>query len=146
MHSCKEYAKPMSNDASSPPPGIAPRPEPPYYAVIFTSRRNSHDQAGYEGMAVLMADLAVQQPGYLGMESAREPDGLGITVSYWQSLDDIAAWRRHAEHALARGQGRADWYDAYALRISRVERAYGWERSQDGPGDPADPADSRPAA
>ena len=136
----------MSKLIPSPQPVIAPRPPPPYYAVIFTSRRNSHDQAGYEGMAALMAGLAVQQPGYLGMESARDADGLGITVSYWQSLADIAAWRGHAEHALARGQGRADWYDAYALRISRVERAYGWERSQDGPGDPADSADPRPAA
>jgi len=125
----------MQNPTSALPPGIAPRPEPPYYAVIFTSRRNSLDAAGYGEMADWMATLAARQPGYLGMESAREADGLGITVSYWQSLDDISAWRRHAEHALARGQGRADWYDAYALRISRVERAYGWARD-DGPADP----------
>lgn len=118
----------MPRPTSALPQGIAPRPEPPYYAVIFTSRRNLQDAAGYGEMAEWMATLAARQPGYLGMESAREADGLGITVSYWQSLDDITAWRCHAEHALARGQGRADWYDAYALRISRVERAYGWER------------------
>jgi heme-degrading monooxygenase HmoA len=104
--------------------------------VIFTSRRNAHDAQGYGEMAAWMAELATRQPGYLGMESAREADGLGITVSYWATLDDISAWRRHAEHALARGQGRADWYDAYALRVSRVERAYGWVRD-DGPADPA---------
>ncbi|CAN5205146.1 antibiotic biosynthesis monooxygenase [soil metagenome] len=127
----------MSKNASSSPIGIASRPEPPYYAVIFTSRRNLRDAVGYGEMAEWMATLAARQPGYLGMESARDADGLGITVSYWQSLDDISAWRRHAEHALARGQGRADWYDAYALRISRVERAYGWERS-DGLADPVE--------
>jgi heme-degrading monooxygenase HmoA len=125
----------MPNPPSTLPPGIAPRPEPPYYAVIFTSRRNSHDAAGYGEMAEWMHTLAAQQPGYLGMESARDPDGLGITVSYWQTLDDISAWRHHAEHALARGQGRAHWYDAYALRISRIERSYGWER-RDGTADP----------
>lgn len=125
----------MLNPTSALTLGIAPRPEPPYYAVIFTSRRNSHDTAGYGEMADWMTTLAAQQPGYLGVESARDADGLGITVSYWPTLDDISAWRHHAEHALARGQGRADWYDADALRVSRVERAYGWERA-DGPADP----------
>lgn len=132
----------MSNTSPALPSRIAPRPEPPYYAVIFTSCRNSHDATGYGDMAEWMTTLATQQPGYLGMESAREADGLGITVSYWQSLDDVAAWRHHAEHALARDKGRADWYDAYALRVSRVERAYGWERNV-GPADLADPADLR---
>ena len=82
-----------------------------------------------------MLELASQQPGFLGVESTRGEDGLGITVSYWQTLEHIAAWRRHAEHQLARGRGRSDWYQGYALRIAKVERAYGWER-EDGDGDP----------
>ena len=127
----------MPNTTSAARLDIAPRPKPPYYAVIFTSRRNLHDAVGYGEMADWMVTLAAQQPGYLGVESVRDAGGLGITVSYWQTLADIAAWRRHAEHALARGQGRADWYDAYALRISRVERSYGWERD-DGLADPAE--------
>lgn len=125
----------MTNLTPSQQPGIAPRPAPPYYAVIFTSCRNAADTQGYDAMATLMADLAQQQPGYLGMESARGTDALGLTVSYWRDLDDIKAWRHHAEHVLARDQGRADWYDAYALRIARVERSYGWQRD-DGPRDP----------
>lgn len=105
----------------------------PYYAVIFTSQRetdnNAEDEPGYSAMADQMAALAAQQPGYLGVESARGADGLGITVSYWQTLEDIAAWRRHAEHQVAREQGRADWYAGYSVRISKVERAYVWTRS-----------------
>jgi heme-degrading monooxygenase HmoA len=119
---------------ATPLPGLAPRPEPPYYAVIFTSLRTA-EEAGYGDTAARMAELAAQQPGYLGVESARGEDGLGITVSYWRSLDDIAAWRRQAEHRLARERGRADWYRHYALRIAKVERAYGWARA-DGPADP----------
>ena len=111
----------------------------PYYAVIFTSQRGTEDEPGYNAMADQMAALAAQQPGYLGEESARGADGLGITVSYWRTLDDIAAWRRHAEHRVARDRGRADWYSGYSLRISKVERAYAWARS-DGSADPTDSA------
>lgn len=121
-----------------PPAGIAARPQPPYYAVIFTSLRSADADAhdGYGEMAARMGELAAQQPGYLGVESARGADGLGITVSYWSSLEDIAAWRRQSEHQLARERGRSDWYQHYALRIAKVERSYGWARS-DGPADPA---------
>jgi heme-degrading monooxygenase HmoA len=105
---------------------FAGRFEPPYYAVIFTSQRTAGD-AGYGDMAEQMVALAAQQPGYLGVESTRGADGLGITVSYWRTLDDIAAWRRHGEHTLAREQGRAQWYSHYELRIAKVERAYGWD-------------------
>ncbi|HEY1132348.1 MAG TPA: antibiotic biosynthesis monooxygenase [Roseateles sp.] len=109
-------------------------PQPPYYAVIFTSQRTSVD-AGYGDMADRMVTLAVEQPGYLGVESARSGDGLGITVSYWRSPEDIAAWRRNAEHKIARDTGRSDWYQHYTLRVARVERAYAWTR-EDGSQDP----------
>lgn len=104
--------------------GIARTPKPPYYAVIFTSLRTEADQ-GYGAMAERMASLASQQPGYLGMESVRGSDGLGITVSYWASEEAIGQWREHAEHRVAQERGRAVWYQHYELRIARVERAYG---------------------
>ncbi len=110
-------------------------PNPPYYAVIFTSQRTPSDDGGYGDMADRMVALASEQPGYLGVESARGGDGLGITVSYWRSTEDIAAWRRHAEHKIARDSGRSDWYQHYTLRVAKVERAYGWERA-DGKQDP----------
>jgi len=102
---------------------IATTPEPPYYAVIFTSVRTDADHAAYQAMAAQMEALAANQPGYLGMESARE--GLGITVSYWQDLESIAAWKRHADHLMAQQLGRERWYRDYKTRIARVERDYG---------------------
>lgn len=108
-------------------PAAAPLPEPPYYAVIFASRRRPSapgDDDGYDAMAERMVELAAQQPGYLGVESARGADGFGLTVSYWRGLDDIAAWKAQAEHRVAQERGRADWYAGYALRVARVERAY----------------------
>lgn len=101
---------------------IAVTPPPPYYAVIFTSLRTDGDN-GYGAAAARMEELAAQQPGFLGMESARE--GLGITVSYWESLEAIAAWKRHAEHLVAQRRGRTEWYSGFALRVCKVERAYG---------------------
>lgn len=105
-----------------------PLPEPPYYAVIFTNQRTSDDHHGYGDMADRMVALAAVQPGYLGVESTRGADGLGITVSYWRSEADIAAWRRNAEHKIARDTGRSDWYQHYTLRVAKVERAYAWAR------------------
>lgn len=99
-------------------------PQPPYYAVIFSSRRSSDDQ-GYQPMAERMVALAAGQPGFLGVESARGEDGFGITVSYWASEAAIAAWRAHAEHRIAQESGKANWYAHYEVRIARVERAYG---------------------
>ena len=104
--------------------GFARTPRPPYYAVIFTSLRTGGDD-GYGATADRMVELAAQQPGYLGVESVRGTDGLGITVSYWDSEAAIAAWRAHAEHTLARERGRRGWYAHYELRVAKVERAYG---------------------
>ena len=104
--------------------GFARTPRPPYYAVIFTSLRTDGDDA-YGATADRMVELAAQQPGHLGVESVRGADGLGITVSYWESEAAIAAWRAHAEHTIARERGRRDWYAHYELRVARVERAYG---------------------
>jgi heme-degrading monooxygenase HmoA len=131
----------------SPPLGdspFAPRPAPPYFAVVFASLRRAGDH-GYAAMAEQMMRLAAQQPGYLGVESARGADGFGLTVSYWATLEAIQAWRRHAEHVVARDGGRRDWYEGYELRVSRVERAYGWRRDEGG-SDPAGLAADAPSA
>ena len=101
--------------------------QPPYYAVIFTSVRTDADPEGYEAMAARMVELAARQPGFLGIESARGADGLGITISYWDSEESIEQWRRHAEHLEAQALGRSRWYASFQLRVCRVERAYGFE-------------------
>lgn len=109
---------------------FAQLPAPPYYAVIFSSLRNSDDAAGYQAAALRMLELAAAQPGYLGVESARGEDGFGITVSYWDSEAAIAAWKHQAEHAATRARGREHWYDHFELRVAKVERAYGTSLSR----------------
>lgn len=101
---------------------IANTPEPPYYAVIFSSHRTEGDQ-GYAEMAERMVALATRQPGFLGVESVRED--LGITVSYWKSLDAIANWKKNAEHQVAQKLGHQQWYSSFRVRVARVEREYG---------------------
>ncbi len=103
---------------------LAQTPSLPYYTVIFTSIRTDTDN-GYADMADRMVELAAEQPGFLGVESARQT--VGITVSYWESLDAIQNWRLHSEHTLAREQGRAEWYQTFTVRICRVEREYRFE-------------------
>jgi len=101
---------------------IATTPEPPYYAVIFSSHRTDGDN-GYGEMAERMVELAAKQPGYLGIESARED--VGITVSYWESLEAIRNWKRNAEHQEAQALGHKEWYSSFRVRVAQVEREYG---------------------
>ncbi len=104
---------------------IAQTPHPPYYAVIFTSVRTEGDH-GYNEMANQMVALGSTMKGFLGIESAREE--IGISVSYWDSLESIKAWKQEAAHQVAQEKGRSQWYAAYKTRISLVERDYGFEQ------------------
>lgn len=108
----------------SSPDLLAITPPPPYYAVIFTSRRTEGDR-GYRHMADRMVELARQQPGFLGVDSVRGADGLGITVSYWADKESITAWKRHAEHQTAQCAGQRTWYVDYQVRVALVEWDYG---------------------
>lgn len=101
---------------------IADTPAPPYYAVIFSSLRND-DIAGYAETAERMVELAAEQPGFLGVESARED--LGITVSYWSDLESIKRWKAQSEHRVAQQMGMDKWYSSYKTRIALVQRDYG---------------------
>lgn len=100
---------------------IASTPDPPYYAVIFTNLLNN-DSEGYSEMGELMESLVINQDGYLGHESVR--DGMGITVSYWDSLESIKKWKMNSEHLLAQKMGREKWYKQFKTRICKVERDY----------------------
>jgi heme-degrading monooxygenase HmoA len=99
--------------------------QPPYYAVIFTSKRTNID-LDYQEIAQKMVELAQQQEGYLGIESAREE--IGITVSYWKSLEAINLWKRNLDHIQAQRNGIANWYENYTVRIALVEREYSFQK------------------
>ena len=113
---------------------LAKTPRPPYFAVIFTSIRPTPAELsrapddGYEATANRMVELAQQQPGYLGLESSRGEDGLGTTVSYWRSLEDVARWKNVAEHLAAQRMGREKWYRSYVLRVAKVEDDWDFRR------------------
>lgn len=106
---------------------FAKLPAPPYYVVCFSSTRTEGDH-GYGAMADEMVRLAAEQPGYLGVESARGADGFGITNSYWESEAAILAWKRQVDHLAAQRQGRQNWYEHYETRVAKVERAYGFSK------------------
>jgi heme-degrading monooxygenase HmoA len=97
----------------------------PYYAVIFTSQRTEGDN-GYGKMAQAMEELASKQQGFLGIESARDSE-LGITVSYWETLDDIKRWKENSAHMVAQEKGKTEWYKNYNVRVCKVERDYSFE-------------------
>lgn len=100
---------------------IAKTFEIPYYAVIFTSLMSNNAQ-GYADMAQEMEDLAKKQEGFLGIESVREE--MGITVSYWKNEEAIKAWKQQTDHIMAQKMGKEKWYEAYRVRVAKVERDY----------------------
>ena len=107
---------------------IAETPKPTYYAVIFTSIRTDGDN-GYGEMADKMVELAKQQEGFLGLESARNE--IGITVSYWRDIDSIKKWKEHLEHKIAREKGRSNWYASFKTRIAKVESDYDFMKTKE---------------
>ena len=100
--------------------------KPPYYAVIFNSKKKEYSE-GYEETAERMVELTREQPGFLGITSARNPDGSGITVCYWENMEALKAWKKNVEHKEAQKMGKASWYESYSLRIAKVEEEYHME-------------------
>ena len=94
------------------------------FAVVFSSTQSGNDD-GYAEMAERMVALAEKQHGFLGVESARNSDGHGITVSYWESEGAISRWKQNLEHQEAQRRGQSQWYASYSLHVCRVERTYG---------------------
>ena len=123
----REGADEVPTQGSDGGPGLARTPEPPYWAVIFTSVRNPEPGDQFDETDQRMLALAARQPGFLGVETAYSE--VGITVSYWTDEESIAAWRRNADHAFAQYEGRTRWLDAYELRVARVERAHSFTRT-----------------
>lgn len=98
-------------------------------AVIFLSHRSGQDEAGYNAATERMVKLAKAQPGYIGMDSVHDRDGVGITVSYWADDASARAWRDHPEHVEIREAGRQRWYCSYDLHVARIERSYDWSKA-----------------
>lgn len=106
---------------------IATTPQPPYYAVIFLSTMSTK-QKNYAEMSERMIEFASKEEGFLGIESARDENGFGITISYWESEAAIQRWKDNAFHFVAQEKGKSTWYTDYMIRICEVERAYGTDR------------------
>jgi heme-degrading monooxygenase HmoA len=130
-----DLAAPATPAASATPAGSAapvlpvPPHEPPYYAVVFTSLR-SEDATGYAESASRMEELVQGVPGFLGMDYARTPGGLSITVGYFRDKEAIAVWRRDLEHRAAQKRGREQWYERYSVHVCAVERSYAFARDE----------------
>lgn len=103
--------------------------EPPYYVAVFTTVR-TQEQDGYVETNARMEDLVKDIPGYLGMDHAQTPGGLGITVSYFRDADALTQWRTDLEHRAAQKRGRAEWYRSYTLHVAKVERSSGFTRAE----------------
>ncbi|WP_370254639.1 antibiotic biosynthesis monooxygenase [Streptomyces sp. V4I8] len=118
----------MSNHSEAP---VAPVEayEPPYYVAVFSTVRTPN-QNDYSETNARMEDLVKDVPGFLGMDHAQTPGGLGITVSYFRDADALTEWRTNVEHRAAQERGRADWYQSYTLHVAKAERSHGFLRAE----------------
>ncbi|MEW2293279.1 antibiotic biosynthesis monooxygenase [Streptomyces sp. NPDC006743] len=103
--------------------------EPPYYVAVFTTVR-TQDQSGYRETNARMEELVKDIPGFLGMDHAQTPGGLGITVGYFRDADALTRWRGDEEHRAAQRRGRDEWYERYTLHVAKVERSHEFTRAQ----------------
>ncbi|MFG3547583.1 antibiotic biosynthesis monooxygenase family protein [Streptomyces sp. NPDC047725] len=118
----------MSDHSEAPVTPVGPY-EPPYYAAVFTTVRTP-DQSDYSETNARMEELVKDVPGFLGMDHAQTPGGLGITVGYFRDAEALAQWRSNTEHRAAQKRGRADWYESYTLHVAKVERSHGFTRTR----------------
>ncbi|MFI8188373.1 antibiotic biosynthesis monooxygenase family protein [Streptomyces sp. NPDC085946] len=128
-----------------PPDPAVPVPahRPPYYAVVFTSVRTDDDD-GYGETADRMEELVRGIPGFLGMDHARTPGGLSITVGYFRDAAAVERWRADAEHRTAQRRGRTQWYERYTLHVAKVERSHTFERAGAEAGEASEGEEARP--
>ena len=91
---------------------IANTPEPPYYAVFFTSIHTNKEKGEYDTASARMVELAQNMPGF------------GITSVYWKDKESIKTWRNHEEHKIVKKRGRDIWYKKYIVRIAKEEKDY----------------------
>lgn len=98
--------------------------KPPYYAVLFSNCLRNQDDVFYQNLSQNLRAQAEKQPGYIGLESYRNPDGKGITISYWENLEAVARWKKHSEHLVAQQYGREKAYSQYSVRVCEVTREY----------------------
>jgi enamine deaminase RidA (YjgF/YER057c/UK114 family)/heme-degrading monooxygenase HmoA len=122
------YGGPLSDQAKAPVVPVGAH-EPPYYVAVFTTVR-TQDQSGYSETSTRLEDLAKDVPGYLGMDHAQTPGGLGITVGYFRDADALTEWRTDTEHLAAQKRWRDEWYQSYTLHVAKVERSHGFTRAQ----------------
>lgn len=94
--------------------------------MVFTSRLKANAD-GYAAAARRMVELARAQPGFVGVESARGEDGVGITVSWWETREAIARWRDHPEHVAVRARA-GEWYESWQVRVLKMEDGNGVPR------------------
>lgn len=124
---------PPYGDAMSDHPEASATPveayDPPYYVAVFTAVR-AQEQSGYSETNARMEDLVKDVPGFLGMDHAQTPGGLGITVGYFRDADALTEWRTNAEHRAAQKRGQVEWYQSYTLHVAKVERSHGFKRAQ----------------
>ncbi|MFC9916767.1 antibiotic biosynthesis monooxygenase family protein [Streptomyces sp. NPDC059862] len=118
----------MSDHSEAPVVPVAAY-DPPYYAAVFTTVR-TRDQSDYSETSAHLEDLVKDVPGYLGMDHAQTPGGLGITVSYFRDAEALTKWRTNVEHRAAQERGRAQWYQSYTLHVAKVERSNWFTRAQ----------------
>lgn len=120
----------MSDQSEAPVAPVAPVQafEPPYYVAVFTTVR-SQDQSGYRETSARMEELVREVPGFLGMDHAQTPGGMGITVGYFRDAEALTRWRTNAEHRAAQRRGQAEWYRSYTLHVAKVERSQGFTRA-----------------
>lgn len=102
---------------------------PPYVAVIFSSKRTSCGDEEYASMSQQMLDAVASQPGFLGVESVRDHEGNGITVSYWTDLDAVRQWAKFPDHLKAQAAGKSGWYSEFEVRICQVKKSWNWKKS-----------------
>ena len=90
-------------------------------AVIFKATIAEIDDE-YFTTATQLKDLAISKYGCLDFVSVTEGNE-EIAISYWQTMQQIQAWKNDPQHLHAQTLGRDKWYKSYKVEICEVVKS-----------------------
>lgn len=92
------------------------------YAAIFRAKINKLDDE-YEATAARLKELAFSDYGCKDFVSLIEGNE-EITISYWDSKEQIKAWKNDPEHIKAQQKGRSSWYKSVKVQVLELLQEY----------------------
>ena len=102
------------------------------YAVIFEVEVKPDGKDIYLNIASKLKEQLQQTVGFISIERFQSlvSEGKLLSLSFWEDMDSIDAWKKNLDHMNAQSKGRSSLFKDYRIRIAKVEKDYTLQTSE----------------